>query len=257
MQQNSAFGETIIELNEIDSTNNYAMRLVNEGMAEHGLTIRADFQTHGKGQHGNVWLAEESKNLLCSVILDTKGFEIEQQFLLNCLTCICITEVLMQQYNIPNVSIKWPNDIYAGKRKIAGILIENSIRGTQWTNAVVGIGLNVNQEEFSHLVSATSMKIELGKDLKINLILKQLLKKMAVLLSVFKRTPVQLLETYNSYLLNISREIQFIKKYELKTGVLRQVNAQGLIEIDETIAGKVSTKKPKAYKHKEIELVVG
>jgi BirA family biotin operon repressor/biotin-[acetyl-CoA-carboxylase] ligase len=72
MIQNSAFGETIIELNEIDSTNNYAMRLINEGMAEHGLVIKADFQTHGKGQLGNVWIAEESKNLLCSVILDTR-----------------------------------------------------------------------------------------------------------------------------------------------------------------------------------------
>jgi BirA family biotin operon repressor/biotin-[acetyl-CoA-carboxylase] ligase len=55
----------------------------------------------------------------------------------------------MQQYNIPNVSIKWPNDIYAGNKKIAGILIENNIqRFYQWTNAVVGIGLNVNQEDF-------------------------------------------------------------------------------------------------------------
>jgi BirA family biotin operon repressor/biotin-[acetyl-CoA-carboxylase] ligase len=257
MQPNSAFGETIIELNEIDSTNNYAMRLINEGMAEHGLAIRADFQTHGKGQHGNVWLAEESKNLLCSVILDTKGFTLEKQFILNCMTCVCITEVLMQYYNIPNVSIKWPNDIYAGKRKIAGILIENNIRGVQWTNAVVGIGLNINQVEFSHLTTATSMKLELGKEIKTNVVLKQLLKKMASLLNTFKRKPDLLLETYNNYLLNINNEIQFLKKYELKNGILKKVNAQGLIEIEETITSKQNARKVKSYKHKEIELVIG
>jgi BirA family biotin operon repressor/biotin-[acetyl-CoA-carboxylase] ligase len=64
MLKTSPIGDLIIELSEIDSTNNYAMRLINEGMAEHGMTIRADFQTNGKGQHGNVWQAQESKNLL-------------------------------------------------------------------------------------------------------------------------------------------------------------------------------------------------
>lgn len=82
------------------------------------------------------------------------------------MTCVSVTELLMQQYNIPNVSIKWPNDIYAGNKKIAGILIENNIRGSQWTFAVVGIGLNINQEEFSYLKTATSMKNELKKNLR-------------------------------------------------------------------------------------------
>ncbi len=257
MQQNSAFGETIIELNEIDSTNNYAMRLINEGMAEHGLTIRADFQTHGKGQHGNVWLAEESKNLLCSIILDTRAFEIEKQFFLNCVACISVTELLMQQYNIPNVSIKWPNDIYAGKKKIAGILIENSIRGSQWTNAILGIGLNINQNEFSHLTTATSMKIEMKKEMKINLVLKQLLKRIASHLNILGKNPSQLLEIYNSYLLDVDTEVQYMKKYELKNGILKGVNEHGLIEIEENMPGRLSGKKKKKYKHKEIELLIG
>ncbi len=249
MPQNSAFGETIIELNEIDSTNNYAMRLINEGMAEHGLTIRADFQTHGKGQHGNVWVAEESKNLLCSVILDTKAFEIETQFLLNCMCCVSVTEILMQLYNLPNVSIKWPNDIYAGKKKIAGILIENSIRGSKWTNAVLGIGLNVNQTTFSYLNNATSMKNELRKDQKIINILRQLLKKIGSNFDRFQLNPSSFLIDYNNYLLSIQEEIQFMKKYEMKSGILKRVNEQGFIEIEEN-------KKLRKYKHKEIELLL-
>ena len=249
MIQNSAFGETIIELNEIDSTNNYAMRLINEGMAEHGLVIKADFQTHGKGQHGNVWIAEESKNLLCSVILDTRALEIEEQFLLNCLTCVSITEILMQQYNIPNVSIKWPNDIYAGKNKIAGILIENNIRGSIWTNAVIGIGLNVNQSTFSYLNNATSMKNELQKEVKIIQVLKQLLKKMSFNINTFNREPEYFLVLYNNDLLQVGRQIQFMRKYELKAGLLKGVNKNGAIEIEEK-------QKVRNYQHKEIELLI-
>ena len=249
MIQNSAFGETIIELNEIDSTNNYAMRLINEGMAEHGLVIKADFQTHGNGQHGNVWIAEESKNLLCSVILDTRTLEIEDQFLLNCLTCVSITEILMQQYNLPNVSIKWPNDIYAGKNKIAGILIENNIRGSIWTNAVIGIGLNVNQSTFSYLNNATSMKNELQKEIKIIQVLKQLLKKMSGNINTFNREPEHFLTLYNNYLLQVGRQIQFMRKYELKGGLLKGVNKNGGIEIEEK-------QKVRSYQHKEIELLI-
>jgi BirA family biotin operon repressor/biotin-[acetyl-CoA-carboxylase] ligase len=233
------------------------MRLINEGMAEHGLTIKADFQTHGKGQLGNTWMAEESKNLLCSVILDTKGFEIEKQFILNCMTCVSVTELLMQQYNIPNVSIKWPNDIYAGNKKIAGILIENNIRGSQWTFAVVGIGLNINQEEFSYLKTATSMKNELKKEFKVNMVLKQLLKKLASSLNEFKKNPNSLLVTYNNYLMHVQQEIQFMYKYELKKGILKRVTDQGLIEIAEMPHDRIKESKIKCYKHKEIELLIG
>ena len=143
MLKTSPIGDLIIELSEIDSTNNYAMRLINEGMAEHGMAILADFQTNGKGQHGNIWQAQESKNLLCSIILDTHGFPLEKQFLLNTMACLAVADTLIQQYLLQDVSIKWPNDIYAGKRKIAGILIENQIRGVSWSHAVIGIGLNI------------------------------------------------------------------------------------------------------------------
>lgn len=249
MKQYSPLGEIIIELNDIDSTNNYAMRLINEGMAEHGLAIRADFQSKGKGQLGNIWLAEESKNLLCSIIIDTKGFELESQFVFNCMTCVAITEMLMQQYNIPNVQIKWPNDIYAGNRKIAGILIENNIRGISWTNAIVGIGLNINQTEFSYLKTATSLKILLNKDLKINVVFKLLLKKLNRKFSELLKNEQKILDQYNMYLMDIDKKIQYNYKYNLREGILLGVNNLGQIMIQEE-------GKNKAYNHKEIELLI-
>ena len=245
----SPIGDLIIELTEIDSTNNYAMRLINEGMAEHGMVIRADFQTHGKGQHGNLWMAEESKNLLISVILDTQGIAIESQFLLNVAACLSVTELLTQVYAFQDVSIKWPNDIYAGKQKIAGILIENQIRGAQWSHAVVGIGLNVNQMNFNDLNRATSMALCSGKRFKLNQVLKHFIKKLNHYFVSILSNDEKLLVQYNQQLLFMGTEINYRKNFEYFKGVLQEVTEQGLIQI-------MTEKKLKSFIHKEIELIL-
>ncbi len=247
MLKGSLIGDVIIELSEIDSTNNYAMRLIDEGMAEHGMVVRADFQTKGKGQLANLWLAEESKNLLISAIIDTREFAIEKQFFLNAATCLSVAEMLMTNYNIPHVSIKWPNDIYAGDKKIAGILIENSLRGSQWTNAVVGIGLNVNQAVFSDLNRATSMFNQTQEKQKVKSVLKNLLKILNKHFLKIGNNEDALFEAFNQNLYKVNKEIAFTKKNELYKGIVKGVNAFGELEVE--VAGKL-----KRYRHKEIEL---
>ena len=249
MLKGSLIGDVIIELSEIDSTNNYAMRLIDEGMAEHGMIVRADFQTKGKGQLANLWLAEESKNLLISAIIDTSEFAIEKQFFLNAATCLSVAEMLMTNYNIPHVSIKWPNDIYAGDKKIAGILIENSLRGSQWTNAVVGIGLNVNQAVFSDLNRATSMFNQTQEKQKVKSVLKNLLKILNKHFLKIGNNEDELFEAFNQNLYKVNKEIAFTKKNELYKGIVKGVNAFGELEVE--VAGKL-----KRYRHKEIELVL-
>jgi BirA family biotin operon repressor/biotin-[acetyl-CoA-carboxylase] ligase len=249
MLKGSLIGDVIIELSEIDSTNNYAMRLIDEGMAEHGMVVRADFQTKGKGQLANLWLAEESKNLLISAIIDTREFAIEKQFFLNAATCLSVAEMLMTNYNIPHVSIKWPNDIYAGDKKIAGILIENSLRGSQWTNAVVGIGLNVNQAVFSDLNRATSMFNQTQEKQKVKSVLKNLLKILNKHFLKIGNNEDALFEAFNQNLYKVNKEITFTKKNELYKGIVKGVNAFGELEVE--VAGKL-----KRYRHKEIELVL-
>ncbi len=249
MQQKMTIGETIIELPEIDSTNNYAMHLINEGMAEHGMVVSAEFQTKGKGQLGNIWKAEKGKNILCSIIIDTKEFEGNQYFLLNCLACVAVAEILMQDYDIPNVSIKWPNDIYAGKRKVAGILIENTLRGKQWIYSILGIGLNVNQTEFGSLKSATSLKLELGVELNLKDLMSRLFNKISILLNYFLNNNSLILENYNDFLMLKGEEIYFLKNNKKKKGILYKVNENGEIEI--LVNGII-----KNYRHKEIELAL-
>ncbi len=249
MLKTSPIGDLIIELSEIDSTNNYAMRLINEGMAEHGMAILADFQTNGKGQHGNIWQAQESKNLLCSIILDTHGFPLEKQFLLNTMACLAVADTLIQQYLLQDVSIKWPNDIYAGKRKIAGILIENQIRGVSWSHAVIGIGLNINQSNFEDLNRATSILVETKKEFKIKQVNKTLLKWINTYFQKFSQNESELLNYYNQLLMHVGEEINFKKNYEFFKGKLIGVNKDGRIEIE--VNSKI-----KQFQHREIELIL-
>ena len=155
-----AIGSSIIELSEIDSTNDYAMQLANGGMAEHGTVIITNFQSKGKGQQGNQWASEPGSNLLFSVILDTSREDIQSQFLLNAAFCSGIALLLMEHFELSATSIKWPNDIFVHKKKIAGILIENLIRGQQWQFAIVGVGINVNQLKFDSTINATSIQSE-------------------------------------------------------------------------------------------------
>lgn len=250
MPKKSPIGDVIIELTDIDSTNNYAMRLLNEGMAEHGLVVRADFQTAGKGQLGNTWLAEESKNLLMSVILDTSELALEKQFYLNAAICLCVADTLMTHYDLRNVSVKWPNDIYAGNLKIAGILIENNIRGTMWTNAVVGIGINVNQTKFKDLTTATSIRIETDKSHKVNQLMRQINRNLNIFMDELHENPESLFESYNQMLMSVGKSIHYKRNFELEHGTLIGVNTQGLLEVE--VNGKL-----KKFKHKEIEWILG
>ncbi len=147
-------GAPLIELSTIDSTNIYAMAQIKEGLAKSGSCYRADFQTQGKGQHGRVWESSKGQNLLCTYILElkqldsTKKWAPEHQIGFSAAIALGIRGFYDALTN-GDTKIKRPNDIYWRDRKAGGILIENIVRGTEWTWAVVGIGINVNQTQFS------------------------------------------------------------------------------------------------------------
>ena len=163
-----SFPETpIIELDFIDSTNNYAMRLIDADKAHDGMTIVAQSQTGGKGQRGKTWMDEPGKSLLMSTIV-TPAWPLNQQFVFSASIAAGIANILQNLYKGWVVNIKWPNDIIINDKKAGGILIENVIRGTRWTHSVVGLGLNVHQDSFpAELPYATSLKIGSGKDFNI------------------------------------------------------------------------------------------
>lgn len=132
-----------IHLPDTESTNLYAKTIVPK---EEFTLITTDYQTAGRGQRGNTWESEKGKNLLFSLIIQPYRIQASQQFVICELISIAICDVLKRY--IPDIHIKWPNDIYHRDHKLCGILIEHDIEGTRLSRSIIGVGLNVNQTEF-------------------------------------------------------------------------------------------------------------
>ena len=155
---NNTTGKRFIKLLSVDSTNNYAMRQVQNNAASHGDAYFAFEQTAGRGQFDKQWLSAKGENIIMSVVIDANGLLLQQQFLLNMITALSTVQ-LFNKYTTEKIEIKWPNDIYCRDRKAAGILIENVVRGKTWQYAVAGFGVNINQTLFDEsLYNPVSLK---------------------------------------------------------------------------------------------------
>ena len=146
----------LIKLNAIDSTNTFLKQLATSEVVENFTVVSAEHQTNGKGQRGSEWLIESGKNLTFSVLY-TKIPNLQiNLFTLNVIVALSVVEGL-QKISSKEFKIKWPNDILAENKKIAGILIENSIKSQTEVQSIIGIGINVNQENFENLPQASSL----------------------------------------------------------------------------------------------------
>ena len=143
--------DSIVHLLEVDSTNRYvrdesAALWENRGTGDFAV-VAAGHQTAGRGQRGNTWNSNAGENLLFSILVRPgETLEVSKQFLLSQAVALSIHDA-MKCYGI-DTQLKWPNDIYAGSRKLAGILLELDYSGAFVEQAIIGIGLNVNQEGF-------------------------------------------------------------------------------------------------------------
>jgi len=146
----------LIKLDAIDSTNEFLKGLSSNQSVENFTVVTAESQTKGKGQMGAKWVSEPGKNLIMSVLVKDFLFSNNQLFDINIATAVSVIKAL-ETFNIPGLSIKWPNDIMSYNKKIGGILIENSIKSNGTITSIVGLGLNVNQTNFEHLPKASSL----------------------------------------------------------------------------------------------------
>ena len=154
---NNIFNDKIsVYVTECLSTNDILTNLLKRIKINEGTSVRTDFQLNGQGQRENKWLSEKNSNILFSFLLSPK-IKVENQFYLHIVISIAIVKCL-KKIGV-DCKIKWPNDIYIGEKKIAGILIESFIYQRRVQNSVVGIGLNLNQKRFEGL-NATSVYIE-------------------------------------------------------------------------------------------------
>jgi len=148
-------GKNLIYLPKCHSTNDIASELLKKKDLDEGSIIITDHQESGRGQRGNQWLAAAQQNLTMSIIFKPQFLNIADNFYLNIFISLAIRDFLSTILG-NNVKIKWPNDIYYQNSKICGILIENFLKSHHISHSIVGIGLNVNQNEFS-IANATSL----------------------------------------------------------------------------------------------------
>jgi BirA family biotin operon repressor/biotin-[acetyl-CoA-carboxylase] ligase len=166
-------GSHHISLESVDSTNTYAKNIIAEKPTE-GTLITATEQTAGRGQAGSAWQSEKEANLTASYILYPAFLAADKQFFLSMAVSLAVRE-LCEELTGQEIRIKWPNDIYHRNKKLAGILIENTISGSAIASSVIGIGLNINQADFDPaLPNPTSIRLISGQEMAIESIIPRL-----------------------------------------------------------------------------------
>lgn len=162
-------GKVYHRFDELPSTNDYARELIAKSKPSEGMVVRAASQSAGRGQFGSKWVAEPGANLTLSVILYPTNVPVQAQFRLSEAIALAVWDTVDKVLSaggehLPGISIKWPNDIYIGSRKAAGILIQNTLNGQYLQSSVAGIGLNVNQTDFPpEAPNATSLCLMAGQ----------------------------------------------------------------------------------------------
>jgi BirA family transcriptional regulator, biotin operon repressor / biotin---[acetyl-CoA-carboxylase] ligase len=223
--------------------------------AVEGLVVITDHQTAGRGQRGNQWEARAGQNLTFSIILQPSFLQASEQFWLNIAVSLGISDWL-ETYVHDRLKIKWPNDLYVDKRKIGGILIENTLQGYSIAWSVVGIGLNINQTQFSNS-NATSLLNETPNDSEF--VLEEALHS---LLASFEQRYLALRASrtnsaqrnvlkaaYLQRLFRYQEEHDFIADNERFRGIIVGVNETGLLAIQ-------SGERLRYFGFKEVEFVI-
>ena len=141
-------GDSIIELESVDSTNNYAMAMAAAGRVRHGTLVFAHEQWAGKGQRGRSWTSTAGENIILSAVLEPVALPPSGAFGLSVAVALACYDLFSVHAGREGTAIKWPNDLYWNDRKAGGILIENQLQGNRWLYAIAGIGININQVEF-------------------------------------------------------------------------------------------------------------
>lgn len=190
-------GSHTIELKQTTSTNAYTDKLLLSEKPAEGTVIIAYQQTHGRGQDQNTWESEAKKNLTFSIILYPLFLHPSEQFRLIEVTSLGITDFIKTLLPSDNtIKIKWPNDIYVGDKKLCGTLVQNSIVGPKLTESIIGIGLNINQEQFiSDAPNPVSLKQITGKYYDLQQCLDDLCASLDLRYQQLKNKQYSLLET--------------------------------------------------------------
>ncbi len=228
-------GKVLLEYERLDSTNLEAERLLQRQRPVEGTILLAHEQYAGRGQMGNPWLTQAGMNLTFSLILTPTFLSFPaEHFLLNEAIVLGIRDAL-EEMGIGDVKVKWPNDVMVDDEKIAGILIQNTISGKGIRHSIVGVGLNVNQEEFPEGASkATSVKKKLDKEIHLEEILNLLSQRIEYYYLKLKRGDIPFLEREYHESLYKKGELSLYERADKSQfiGRIRGVKRMGFLQVE-------------------------
>jgi BirA family biotin operon repressor/biotin-[acetyl-CoA-carboxylase] ligase len=224
----------LLELNEVDSTNNYAMGWINNKAlpkghepVTNGSAVLAYHQTAGKGQRGKNWQSPEGESMSLSIILKPEFLSASQNFSLLSAVAVAAVEVL-QSITGEETMIKWPNDLYWQKRKLGGILIENIVKGNQYNWVVAGIGVNVLQKQFpDFLENPVSIRQITGKEINIKTLALQFQESVVKAVARLQQDPLAFFEVYNHLLFCRNQKVKLKQGSRVFETEIKGVNALG------------------------------
>jgi BirA family biotin operon repressor/biotin-[acetyl-CoA-carboxylase] ligase len=243
-------GQNLVTLKQVDSTNSFLKNILsNSKPVPEGTVIMAEDQYAGRGQRESTWQSEPGKNLTFSILLRPSFLSVTGQFNLTKAVSMGVFEALEPILGA-QLKIKWPNDIYYADKKLGGMLIENILQGSQIKNSIVGIGINVNQDNFTDKAgNATSIKQILQKDYDLKDILSEICKHIEAYYLHLKAGRIDFVKNiYLSRLYWLNKEGQFQSNGEVFTGMIKDVTDNGLLIVE-------SNGKEDAYNLKEIEFL--
>lgn len=220
-------GEPFVILSSVDSTNKYAMQEVHDQMSSHGKAYFAFEQTEGRGQRGKTWHSASGENLILSVVWHMDRPFPENPFLFSAAIALGCYD-FFNKYAGDETSLKWPNDLYWRDRKAGGILIENSLQGSNWRAAVSGMGININQVEFgTGVVKPVSLRQITGKTFDPLVLAKELCAALEKRWEQWNEAPETILTQYNDLLFKKDQSHLFHSEQGSFEAIVKGVNAKG------------------------------